>query len=282
MGAVSQAGSAQPLPGFGRAEGPERLRVVDADLAQLLIARHFGADDNPGAMAEHGDDRAPSDGRFSEHLRRLAEPVWAAQHAHPFVRGIGDGTLDLERFAFWIRQDYLFLVEYARLFALAAARAPDLATMRRFAELLRATVETEMELHRGYARQFGIGPEDLERESPAPTTRGYTDFLLRVATIGDYAELTAALLPCMWGFSEIGQRLAQQERPADARYAAWIEMYADPDFAALAAWCRDLVDRLAADAGPDARRRMEDAFLTSSRYELLFWDATYNMESWPA
>ena len=219
--------------------------------------------------------------RFSEHARRLAEPIWAAQHAHPFVRGIGDGTLDLERFAFWVRQDYLFLIEYARLFGLAAARAPDLETMGRFAELLRATLESEMTLHRSYAEQFGITPAELEREAPAPTTRGYTDFLLRTAALGDFAELAAALLPCMWGFSEIGRRLAQQERPADARYAAWVEMYADSEFAALARWCRGLVDQLAEDAPDPTRRRMEAAFLTSSRWELRFWDATYNMESWP-
>jgi thiaminase (transcriptional activator TenA) len=220
--------------------------------------------------------------RFTDDLRRAAEPIWAAQHAHPFVRGIGDGTLELERFAFWVRQDYLFLIEYARLFGLAAARAPDLETMGRFADLLQATLRTEMELHRGYAREFGIGPEELEREAPAPTTRGYTDFLLRVATTGDYGELAAALLPCMWGFSEIGRRLAERERPADPRYAAWVAMYADPDFAALAGWCRELVDRLAAGAGPEQRRLMEAAFLTSSRYELAFWEAAYKLESWPA
>jgi len=123
--------------------------------------------------------------------------------------------------------------------------------------------------------------EDLEREPMTPTTRGYTDFLVRVAATGDFAELAAALLPCMWGFSELGQRLAEQERPADARYAAWVEMYADPEFASLALWCRELVDRLAEHAGPEARRRMESAFVTSSRYELRFWDAAYRQECWP-
>jgi thiaminase/transcriptional activator TenA len=219
--------------------------------------------------------------RFSDHLRRVAEPIWAAQHSHPFVRGIGDGTLPLERFAFWVRQDYLFLIEYARLFGLAAARAPDLETMGRFAELLQSTLQTEMELHRRYARQFGIELEELEAEMPAPTTQGYTDFLLRVAALGDYAELAAALLPCMWGFSELGQRLAEGQRPADQRYAAWIDMYADRDFAALAQWCRDLVDRLAEDAGPRQRQRMAEAFLTSSRYELAFWEMAWTLERWP-
>jgi thiaminase/transcriptional activator TenA len=219
--------------------------------------------------------------RFTDQLARLAAPIWEAQHAHPFVRGIGDGSLPVERFAFWIRQDYLFLIEYCRLFALAAARAPDLATIARFADLLQATARTEMELHRGYAAQFGITVEALEREPMAPTTRGYTDFLLRVAALGDFSELAAALLPCMWGFSEIGRRLASEPRPADARYAAWVEMYADPEFADLADWCRSLVDTQAADAGPLARERMAAAFLTSSRYELAFWEMAWTGERWP-
>jgi thiaminase/transcriptional activator TenA len=223
----------------------------------------------------------PMSERFTDELAQLVASIWEAQHAHPFVRGIGDGTLEVERFAHWVRQDYLFLIEYCRLFGLAAARAPDLDTISRFADLLQVTARTEMDLHRGYAAQFGISAADLERESMAPTTRGYTDFLLRVAATGDFAELASALLPCMWGFSEIGQRLAVQPRPSDARYAAWIEMYADPEFADLATWCRSLVDRLAEDAGPAARERMAAAFVTSSRYELAFWEASYTLERWP-
>jgi thiaminase (transcriptional activator TenA) len=209
---------------------------------------------------------------FSAELRAAAEPVWRAQHDHPFVRGIGDGSVDPGRLERWVRQDYRFLVEYCRLFGLAAARAPDLATLRRFAELLQATAVTEMDLHRSYAAQFGIAPEALEAEPMAPTTRAYTDFLLRTAAMGDFGELAAALLPCMWGFSEIGLRLAERGRPADERCAAWIDAYADPEFTKLAGWCRELVDRLGADAGPEARARMREAFLVSSRYELAFWD----------
>jgi thiaminase/transcriptional activator TenA len=219
--------------------------------------------------------------RFTDALRALAEPIWRAQHAHPFVRGIGDGSLDLERFAHWVRQDYRFLVEYCRLFGLAAARAPDLETLGRFADLLQATARTEMDLHRAYAREFGITAGELEREPMAPTTRAYTDFLVRVAATGDFAELVAALLPCMWGFAEIGQALQSRGLPAEARYRKWIEMYSDPGFVQLAEWCRALTDRLAADAGEAGRRRIEEAFVTSSRYEYLFWEMAWRRESWP-
>jgi thiaminase (transcriptional activator TenA) len=219
--------------------------------------------------------------RLSELLRQKVAGIWEAQHQHPFVRGIGDGTLGLERFQFWLRQDYVFLIEYARLLALAAARSPDLETMTRFATLLKETVETEMNLHRAYAAEFGISHEQLEREPTAPTTRGYTDFLLRVAATGDFAELVAALLPCMWAFSEIGRRLAMQPAPSEKRYARWIAMYSSREFAELAEWCRDLLDSLAADLPERDLQKLEAAFLTSSRYEWQFWEMAWKMELWP-
>jgi thiaminase/transcriptional activator TenA len=218
--------------------------------------------------------------RFTDRLRQKAAGIWEAQHQHPFVRGIGDGTLSLEKFKFWLRQDYMFLIEYARLLAVAAARSPDLETMNRFATLLKETVETEMNLHRTYAGEFGISHEELERELPAPTTQGYTDFLLRVAATGDFAELASALLPCMWAFSEIGQRLAAQLAPSDKRYAKWIAMYNSREFAELAQWCRDLLDSLAAGLPERELRKLEAAFLTSSRYEWQFWEMAWNMERW--
>jgi thiaminase/transcriptional activator TenA len=209
---------------------------------------------------------------FSQQLRAAADLIWQAQHDHPLIRQIGEGTVDVERFKRWVRQDYLFLVEYCRLLALAASRSPDLPTLRHFAELLQATAVTEMDLHRSYAREFGISTEELEAEEMAPVTRSYTDFLLRTAALGDFAELTAALLPCMWGFNEIGLRLAEAGRPVEPRCAQWIDTYADPEFTRLASWCRQLVDDLALETGTAQRHRMQQAFLISSQYELAFWD----------
>ena len=219
---------------------------------------------------------------ITDHFYRLVQPIWEAQHSHPFVRGIGDGSLDIEKFKFWVCQDYLFLIDYARLLALAVARAPDMPTMRRFADLVHSTLTLEMELHCSYAAEFGISLQELEAEEKAPTTRGYTDFLLRVAALGDFPELVAAVLPCLWSFCDIGQRLAQGPRPTDDRYANWIDMYASAEFAELADWCRQLVDQTATDLPEQALRRMEDAFLTSSRYEYLFWEMAWRQERWPA
>jgi thiaminase/transcriptional activator TenA len=217
---------------------------------------------------------------LSARLREDADAVWLAQHDHPFVRAVGDGSVDMERFRHWVRQDYLFLVEYARLFALAAARAPDLETMRRFARLAQETLETEMGLHRAYAAEFGISEQTLAAETMAPTTRAYTDFLLRTAALGDYVELVAALLPCMWGFNEIGTRLAEKGVPSQPQCAAWVEMYASTEFGGLARWCREILDRLGEGLPAEVEARAREAFVTSSRYELAFWEMAQRLETW--
>ncbi|HVB77904.1 MAG TPA: thiaminase II, partial [Candidatus Nitrosotalea sp.] len=154
-------------------------------------------------------------------MRAAVDALWSAQHRHPFVRAIGEGTLDPERFRHWVRQDYRFLIQYGRVFALAAARAPDPELLARFTDLLWSTIRHEMDLHRRLAAELGISAQDLEREEMAPATQAYTDFLLATAAVGDFAELAAALLPCMWAYSEIGHELDQGPRPVDPRLAAW-------------------------------------------------------------
>src|SRR3972149_4929249 len=113
--------------------------------------------------------------RFTDLLREAAEPIWRAQHAPPSVRAIGGGTVDRRQFELWVRQDYLFLQEYVRLFTIAAARAPDLEAVRAFSRLAQETLETEMSLHRAYAAELGVSEAALAAESKAPTTQGYTD-----------------------------------------------------------------------------------------------------------
>lgn len=213
-------------------------------------------------------------------LLASARPIWDAQLEHPFVRGIGDGSLDPEVFARWVVQDYGYLKEFARIFAWATAKAHDLESMGWYARVLDMTLNTEMALHRSYAARFGISPEELETAEIWPTNRAYTDFLVRTAADGDMADLLAALLPCAWGYMVIGQALAQEEGPEDGRYSDWIEQYASAEFAAAGEWLRDELDRVAADVGPGKEARLLEIFLLSSRYELRFWDMCWKGESW--
>jgi thiaminase/transcriptional activator TenA len=217
---------------------------------------------------------------FTDDLEPVADPIWDAIVDHPAVSELGAGTLDEDVFRYWVKQDYVYLIEYGRLFALGAAKSPDLDRMGTFATLLDETINTEMDLHRSYAAEFGIDEADLEATDPSPTTRAYTDFLVRVAAMGTFGDLVAALLPCMWGFNETGKRLAERGPPDHEQYAAWIEMYAGEEFTELATWCKDLMDDVAADATDAERERYTDLFRTSARYEYRFWDAAWRQEAW--
>jgi thiaminase/transcriptional activator TenA len=218
--------------------------------------------------------------RLTDELYREVEPIWAAQMEHPFVKGLGDGTLDEEIFKRWVLQDYRYLEEYARVFAWAAAKADELRSMAWYAAVLDLTLNTEMELHRQYAERFGLSLEDLESEPMWPTTRAYTDFLVRTAADGDMADLLAALLPCTWGYVDLAQRLAERNPPEDQRYADWIAQYASREFAEARDWLRDELDRVAGDPREAKRKRLKEIFVTSSRYEWQFWEMCWQGERW--
>jgi thiaminase/transcriptional activator TenA len=218
---------------------------------------------------------------FIDELRTLAAPVWDATLEHPMVEQLGEGTLDEAPFVYWVKQDYVYLIEYSRMFAHGAAGAPDLDRMGTFAELLDETINTEMDLHRSYAAEFDISEAELEATEPSPTTRAYTDFLVRVAAEGSFGDLVAALLPCMWGFNVTGRRLADRGKPDHQQYADWIEMYAGEEFTELAEWCKGLMNDVAAESTEDELDRYRDLFVTSSRYEYMFWDAAWRQEEWP-
>ena len=219
---------------------------------------------------------------FSDDLRRECADIWDAEHNHPLVSGIGDGTLELAKFQYYMRQDYIYLIDFCRVIALAAAKTPNVGDMGWFAKLLDETLNTEMALHVSSCKEFGISEEELLATQASPTTHAYTRHLLQIAHRSGVGEISSAILPCMWGYSEIGQMLYDRGLPENAPlYANWIEMYNSPEFAELAAWMRDFIDRIAADSGEEEGERMREAFRIGSKYEYMFWDAAWRMEEWP-
>ena len=217
---------------------------------------------------------------LSDELKTASVDIWAAELEHPFVRGIGDGSLSEERFRFYLAQDYLFLIDYAKVFALAAVKAPRLEVMAGFAKLCADTLNEEMALHRAYCAEFGLTPAELEATSPAQTTRGYTGHLLQVAATGGIGDIIAAVLPCQWGYNEIARHLHAMGPPAETRYRKWIKAYTAPEFEAYGAWLRATLDGLAPSLSAADIARLRQHFLFSSRWELLFWDMAWAQALW--
>lgn len=220
--------------------------------------------------------------KFSERLYEKLQPIWRQNHAHPFVKGMGDGTLAQRKFRFYMIQDYLYLIDYAKLFALGAVKATDVGTMAKFARLLDSTLHEEMALHRGYAKKFGISETELEQAKPSPITLAYSHYMLHVANHGTLAELVAALLPCMWSYWEIGKELSEIPGASEHElYGEWINNYASEEFGTLAIWCIDLLDELTVGKPEQELVKLEEIFLNTTRYEYMFWDMAWNETMWP-
>lgn len=215
----------------------------------------------------------------STRLHDAAAPVWEACLRHPFVTGIGDGTLDMEKFRYFMLQDYLYLFDYARVFALGVVKARDPELMRVFAANVDAILGGEMKIHRAYMKRLDITEEQVFSIKPALANLSYTNYMLSVAQTGGPMEIVASILACSWSYAEIGQALAAIPGAAEHPfYGEWIRGYASGEYAATNQALIELMDSLAADAGEEQLAYLTDVFVNCSRYELGFWDMAWDVQ----
>lgn len=215
----------------------------------------------------------------STRLHDAAASVWEACLRHPFVTGIGDGTLDMEKFRYFMLQDYLYLFDYARVFALGVVKARDPELMRVFAANVDAILGGEMKIHRAYMKRLDITEEQVFSVKPALANLSYTNYMLSVAQTGGPMEIVASILACSWSYAEIGQALAAIPGAAEHPfYGEWIRGYASEEYAATNQALIELMDSLAADAGEEQLAYLTDVFANCSRYELGFWDMAWDVQ----
>ena len=217
---------------------------------------------------------------FTGELWRSIEDVYAQILAHPFLAGLTDGTLAEERFRFYVLQDALYLREYARALSLAGVRSPNENALVMFNEHSAGAITVERSLHEGFLKDLGVAQEEAEATEASPTTLAYTSFLLRTATLGDYPEVLGAVLPCYWIYSEVGKALLEHGSP-NPLYGRWIDTYGGKEFGALVEAVLDLTDETCKDLNTNQKAHVTRAFVTTSRYEWMFWDAAWRLEGWP-
>jgi thiaminase (transcriptional activator TenA) len=218
--------------------------------------------------------------RFSDEAWQRTAPLRQAIHALPFNAELAAGTLGRERFQHYITQDAIYLAQFSRALAIAAAKAPDTGALQDFAQSALDAVVVERALHERYLQLFGVDPASLAAAEPMPDCLAYTSFLLATAYHEPWAVLIAALLPCFWIYWDVGCAIAGRAAP-DNPYRAWIDTYADPAFGAAVQRVIAAADRAAERAGTAVRADMHAAFTRASQYEWLFWDGAYQRRSWP-
>ena len=212
---------------------------------------------------------------FFERLKTQASAEWRAYTEHPFTAGLADGTLPEEAFRRYLVQDYLFLIEFARAYALAVYKSPRLADMREAAFGLSAILDVEMNLHVKLCAGWGLSPHELEHAPPASETLAYTRYVLDAGMRGDLLALKVALAPCVIGYAEIATRLAARPQAhAEAnRYRVWIDEYAGAAYQDVAAKARDHLDTLAdLYVTPAREAELIAIFREATRLEADFWE----------
>ncbi len=213
-------------------------------------------------------------------LRDAAAADWRRYVEHPFVAGLADGTLPEPVFRAYLVQDWLFLLQFARAFALAAYKSDRLDDMRQATAGLDAIINLEMGLHIRYCAGWGIDEAALAAAEEHPHTVAYTRYVLDAGMAGDLLDLHVALAPCMLGYGEIGARLIAD--PATRRqgnpYMSWIEMYGGEEFQAAARAEEAMLDRLYARRGGQSRLPdLQRIFGAATRLEAAFWQMGFDI-----
>ena len=214
--------------------------------------------------------------------RRLLEKVrdiWSDYLEHPFVRGIGDGSLDKEKFRFYLKQDYLYLIEYAKVFAIGIAKSDDAEIIRFLSDVIHQIFTSEMNIHRAYMQRFGVTEKEIADTTPSLANRSYTSYMLRVAYEGGIAEILASVLSCALSYEYIAKAIVFEHPQASAHpfYGEWVSGYAGEAYQKNN---RRLVECFEAVAGELSEKQLfccEDIFFACSLYEAAFWEMAWEI-----
>jgi thiaminase/transcriptional activator TenA len=217
---------------------------------------------------------------FSRALKAKSEKVWEDGYNHPFVQELGMGTLDREKFKFYLLQDYLYLLQYAKVFAIAAVKSDTEELMTGFTKSQYYILANEMDVHRKYMADFGVSQAEMNTVKASLYNKTYTANMLSYGLTGGLAEVLASVFPCAWTYSDYGKRLKEQYagKLEGNFYKTWIETYASAGFSDSFEWFYDALDNLVSNMTEKQRKNIEDIFISSVEFEYLFWDMAYKRQ----
>ncbi len=215
---------------------------------------------------------------FCEEVRRETNLYWEGSFEHPFVKGLADGTLPIEKFKYYMLQDAYYLKHYTKVLAIAAAKAEEQDDLVYFIETARYINDSELALHRTVFVELGVTDEELKQFEPAPAAYNYVSHMYNAAHNGDVAEAFSAMFPCPWLYQEIGEKYANA-MPGVKLYEEWIELYSSPQFKQTIDLQKAMMDRYA-KAYPNKREIFKSHFKKSCFYEWKFWEMPWTLENW--
>jgi len=215
--------------------------------------------------------------RLTAKLRRDAEYIWKRILEHPFVVELYKGTLPLEKFKYYLIQDYNYLITTYKCLSLLSAKA-DYEAAKVTLELAHLDATTEIENHNSLLKALGLNIEYVENTEPAPTNTAYMNFLLSTCSLKPFIEGLTAILPCFWSYYEIAlYNEGSMRHNKNEIYRRWCEVYLSKEYIKIVDILRSLVDKYGMNYEYE---RLKNVFILGSRYELMYWDMAYKMEDW--
>lgn len=215
--------------------------------------------------------------KFSEVLFKEVEELWNKYLEHPFLKGIGEGTLEREKFKNYLVQDYLYLKDYAKVFAMGLVKSRTMKEMKFYHEAIKGVLDDETAVHISYLKNFGLNPEDIEKYHCELITASYTSYMLGIALKGDSKDIAMTIMPCTWSYYYIGKHLYENYKDSleNNFYRPWIEEYASEEFRVCAEKWINYIDELCSDISEEEMEYLKDIFIKSSLYEMEFWNMAY-------
>ncbi|MEQ6114653.1 thiaminase II [Bifidobacterium pseudocatenulatum] len=213
-------------------------------------------------------------------MRKAADLVWEEGYRQPFIRELGEGALQRERFAFYLLQDFRYVNDYARVHALGLAKTTDPEIMAFMLKVQNGALQVETEVHRSYLASYGITEEQMNNVRQSAFARAYTSNILSIAYGKDILDILVAVLPCAWVYADYGYRLAAEfaDTLDDNPYKSWVDMYKTDEFWQDSVWLLDHIEKLVADASEERKRELIDIFVTGVENEYMFWASAYDMQ----
>ncbi len=217
--------------------------------------------------------------KISERLRKDADHIWKRIFEHPFVVELYSGALPIDKFKFYILQDYNYLISAIKNFNIICSRAESVDAIKELVEIIHLEAVSEFEGYETFLGKLGYTIKDAVNVEPSFVNISYVSFLLSTSSLKSFGESLASVLPCFWSYADIAEYHKDTlKKNENGLYVEWASVYLAESYIDLVNKFKMLVDNVG-DETP--YEKLRDTFMTASRYEYMYWDAMYNMHSWP-
>lgn len=215
--------------------------------------------------------------KFTDQLYDSVQDIWPHYLEHPFVLEMAQGILPLEKFRYYMLQDYAYLRDYIKIFAACIAKADDFREIRFLCENMTAILDETERVHVPYMKRLGITDEEIHAVVPHIDSSSYSHYMICEAQSGSILSGLVALLNCSWAYAYIGEKIVQRypDAPQQLHYGQWFSSYICDEYRQTNQALIDMVERLSADISPSEREKLCRIFRTCSQYELRFWNMVY-------